>query len=545
MGMNLSPLLETSVRQLQQQLVAQAEAASLATELKVGRVLSALVAEISTLTDAERQEALQRLQQQLASGKQGGEPDTRAQLKEWLRHSQLHLVTLKVASRQVHALTTSALELQQAVKVLVRSDGQLQLLPGSAGEASQGAAKGAPATTTASLQALLNHTYGKPSSTTAQPQIETIADSLRSSLPKQQSLKALIQLLGKLDSVLASIPSQSRNELVPPPLQRALAQIQSQSYTPEQLSQPDVLRQALRQNGILYEAKVAAHYEGKLAGHYATRLATHAGKHTSAPATSTSAPARALGNSSLTLAPADGVTPQAAPPTAESDMKAALLQALQLVQTKTAPASTQPGAPKPALAQDTLILSLLGLLQKDQVRQKNVAEVKGQLLQALQQQLTASLAKVQTQQLQSLNPLLSDGAAPQGGHFEIPVRWPEGYGSINIHIQEYWNREPGEDSGNSEERRETEKAHQWEVFLEFDLDGYGQLASQLKIINGVVSASFWAESAGTRALATERMAALRQQMEDSGLQVKDMQCLAGQPPRRNMKLNYNLVDVTT
>ena len=208
--------------------------------------------------------------------------------------------------------------------------------------------------------------------------------------------------------------------------------------------------------------------------------------------------------------------------------------------------ATPSTAVRPLSGSESFIASLLGFLVRTPAKEKTFAEGRDQLLQHLQHQVAAALAKVQTQQLQSIGQRLGEAAAPsQGGYFELPVRLADGYSSIAIHIQERWQHEHHQQDTPDEKRAPAQKVRQWEVFLEFDLDDYGVLAAQLKVLNNSVSANFWAQSTHTRALASHQLATLRQEMEASGLRVQDIQCLAGQPPRKTVKLNYNLVDVRT
>ncbi len=534
--MNLPPIIQSALHQLQQHNVAEAKAVSEVTALKAGQTLAALVSDVSPLSPAERQQALQRLQQQIAQIQQGAQStgnagasadalaDAKAQLSQWLKQPQLNLVELQAGSRQLYALSPQALKLQQAINVIMRADGQLQLLP-------------APPTPAPGSVSAGN-------GVSQQAQLQTIAAALRASLPQQSSLKVLTQMLGRLDAQLATVPAQTQTQVIPTAVRQALAAIQATAQTPSQLSQPEALRQALQQSGVAFEAKLAAQVSRPAANANSDNSGT-APVGGSAGTASKPGPLQVSHNPLLPV-DASQRAPSESGQSVPGDIKAALLHALQTLQSHV-PATAPLTSVKPVGAVDSLIFSFLGWLQKTPAKEKQgAAELRNQLLQNIQQQVSSALAKVQTQQLQSLNQRMGDSApSSHGGFFEIPVRLPDGYTSIGIHIHEYWARDPDAESDQQTANRPSEKVQQWEVLMEFDLDDYGQLSSQLKVCNGVVSAKFWADVDHTRSLANQKLAELRAQMESSGLEVRDMQCLAGAPPKKSVKLNYNLVDIST
>jgi hypothetical protein len=507
--MNLSTLIDAPLQHLQRQLNIEAQRVQLVAEAKAGRILAAVVTEVSALTDAERAQVLHRLKQELASAQFPPDALRANTLKRWSTEPLLHLVSLKAGGREFSTVTPLSLQAQQAVKVLVRADGQLQLLDSMASQTSLKTqqAYGLRATT---------HTAVTTEATKAAPalnpaQLQLISASLRNALPQQASLKSVMQFVTALETALAPHPQQLRKELLPPDVMHKLQALTALAPTPKQLSQPEGLRQALQQSGNLFEGKLMALPDTTATPRRAQQLES----------------AMATREPSLT-----------------ADIKAVLLQALHHIQQHQSSAgSTQPF--RLPTGSERLIASLLGLLPHSP-RDKQPAEAKKQLMQQLVSQISGALAKIQTQQLQSLNQRLGEMGQPSlGGYFELPVRLPDGYSSVSLHIQEYWDRQESQGDEDAEARRERKTVPQWEVMLDFDLGEYGQLTSQLRVMNGTVSANFWAEKPHTRALAQEQLAKLQSQMEASGLQVTDIQCLPGQPPQRPLKLNYNLVDITT
>lgn len=142
----------------------------------------------------------------------------------------------------------------------------------------------------------------------------------------------------------------------------------------------------------------------------------------------------------------------------------------------------------------------------------------GSLRADLLQQCEAALARLQLHQLAAL---------PREGErgllewlLELPVR--------HSHAIDLWSmritrdpREQPQDTGAS--------APVWSVQLAFDLPGLGPLRAQVRLAGERVSTRFWAEQPATLPLLNSHLHELRQALADAGLEVDDLDCLAGAP----------------
>ncbi len=378
-----------------------------------------------------------------------------------------------------------------------------------------------------------------------------VADSLRVALPRQQPLQQVFAALLKF----IQLPAATQHQLGTHQLAKASLQLLRQLPTLPQLSQPQSLKTALRNSGLVLEQRLA-----QLAP--TVNQAEGARENRTAPGT---APAHKTAyqtpTSQALLPPKPGFNanqshnrplsskPAVDTPPATGDLKAGLLKLLGVL-----PDQPRPGAGQPPETMVSLLsrvpvgednhqrlLQLLQSLPTKSSAELGSRELHMQLTLLLHQQLLAGLAKIQMQQLQSLGHQQNQPDSPQPTqnlNIELPVRLGQETSSLQLQIEDDWVEQPSA-SGSSE------KVRQWEVLLSFELPSLGEFHAHLKVIHDSVSARLWAERAETLKAAKARLNELQQQLQNQGIKVTKLECFQGKPPGRQNPIGYSLIDITT
>jgi hypothetical protein len=326
-----------------------------------------------------------------------------------------------------------------------------------------------------------------------------IAETLARALPQAQELPPLLRALGELNRQLLVVP----REKLPPQmreLQTLLNKLPGLSLNLAQLNpaRPEPLRQALEQSGVFYERRLLQSVEAGLE--------------------------------------------QAARKLPDQDLKGSLIQIQQWLN------SSAPPSPLPTRTQmpDSLSQLLFGLVQVFLPRQKPHPDSSAlqQLKTAIQQQVGQSLARIQTQQMRTLNNQLLDPDAPQQWHLDIPLRLPEGYGNLYLHLFEpRLPPEPDKEPEKREQRRQSKG--RWRVFMELMLDELGGLAAEISVLDQDLEITLWTEGDTLRERANAHLRELKQDLEQQGLVVRELQCSQHPPPAQKVQLDYALIDIKT
>jgi hypothetical protein len=124
--------------------------------------------------------------------------------------------------------------------------------------------------------------------------------------------------------------------------------------------------------------------------------------------------------------------------------------------------------------------------------------------------------------------------------FEVPVRQGQDVHPLHIQIEQQWVEEQSENAEHN-----TNRVRQWNVMLSFDLPLIGRFYAQLILLGENLSAKFWAEHEDTLLEAKNKIDGLKTQLEAEGIQVTQMQCVTGLPPKPKVALGYSLVDIKT
>ncbi|MEH6358456.1 MAG: flagellar hook-length control protein FliK [Pseudomonadales bacterium] len=155
-------------------------------------------------------------------------------------------------------------------------------------------------------------------------------------------------------------------------------------------------------------------------------------------------------------------------------------------------------------------------------------------------QIAATLAQVQTNQLQSLAGPRADtdgGLLLNSWNIEIPVFLEGQFKPIQLQINE--ERHPDSTS------QQQGKMRVWKITLGFDFEELGEFFATLRIINTSVSATFWSDKPETLQRISGELQHLNKSLNRLGLNVEELECRRGKPTFRETRLDQQLVDIKT
>lgn len=356
-----------------------------------------------------------------------------------------------------------------------------------------------------------------------------VSENLRNLLPHRDAPSLLLSAINQLQQ----LPATSRQQLLSPSIEQALKSIAEKIRSPEQLAHPKVLAQTLKNSGVFFEHRLSQ------------SLQKNSDNNTeNAKANVNTTYTQDLKGSLLTLL-------SRATQELNGDKKPlSNEQTIKLLQTLSTPALFQPtgAASTNPLNANIHLAQTIGMfvqqLMHKPVKELSDKELRTQLLVLLQQHSVHSLAKIQLQQLHSINHELEtkDSATPNASwQIEIPVKHHNDVHHLHMRIDREWVDEKNE----SETNKNTNKIKQWSVTLRFDLPTLGEFCAQLSIINTQVSATLWAAREKTFGEVRDHIDGLRKQLESEGIEVKYLQCMRGMPPEKPMNLSYSLIDIST
>ncbi|WP_157671973.1 flagellar hook-length control protein FliK [Cellvibrio sp. PSBB006] len=541
MPSNLPPITQNLLSSMQQMRSEQLASLSKITGLSVGSTVMAVVEQIAPATQSQRDLLLAQSQQLLAQLQQKpATPAIKLQIATLLEQQQLlaspplKLVQLQLNNRPLLTYTDQPVQVGQQIPVKLDTQQRLvQLLSAlSAGTSPLTTKEGEPdlAAITKAQQSVV-HTAAQAKAQSA------LAEALRTLLPQKEKPQELLAALAPLQQ----LPIKQRDQLLPTTVQQALRSVADQLRSMPQLTNPKLLPMVLKNSGVQFEQKLAANLSPAPESSVATKNPVSIPTNPISQRLISQDYKGALLHLLNQLGQALG---KAAPPMNE-------VPSTPLTSTPSATSSTTPlpfsplqstGFALPTPLQFPTALQLLQHLAARPNLDLSDKVLRTQLMLLLHQHTLTSLAKVQLQQLHTLNHQQSQVDSPQPTQswlFDIPVRYGQDVHPLEIRIDQEWVN----DEKNEENPRD--KVKQWSVMLSFNLPRLGGLYAQLTILDDAVSAKLWAEQASTLAQAQASLDSLRQQLQSQGVDVKQLQCVTGPPPSRSVSLNYALVDIQT
>ena len=385
---------------------------------------------------------------------------------------------------------------------------------------------------------------------------EAIGETLRRLLPQKDKGQDLLASLPKITQFIQQLPLAERKEWLSSQVQQSLKKLANHIRLSDQLTNPKLVEMTLKNNGQSFEQKLA-----QLVTRQPSAEVPPIPTGSNPPADKKSATATTLNsslnvngpllktNNSALIPPKPGVMQlRSVEKIAAQDLKGALLGLLHQLDAELETA--KPALPGSSLTtelnKNLLAIALpqfLGMLAHKQQGELSQKQLRAQLVMLMHQHTLGSIAKIQLQQVHTLNHQLTqaDQAQPsQSWQFEIPVRQGQDVHPLHIQLEQQWIEEQDENPEKSSTR-----VRQWNVMLSFDLPLVGQFYVQLCLLGENLSAKFWAEHEQTLLEAKNKIDGLKTQLEREGIQVTQMQCVPGLPPKPKMSFSYSLVDIKT
>lgn len=357
-----------------------------------------------------------------------------------------------------------------------------------------------------------------PPETPVTPESVLIQQALRQHLPKQQGLVELASSL-----VQAMKPEQGAGAVLPDGLRTALQAVLDVLPQKDALIDPEGLRQAIRNSGLFFEAKLAALADG----------------------------AEARGDlKGLLLALVDALKNSPAPPqTPAQDAPG---------RAEPQPAGILLGKPNPAMR--TVEARVEMIATQDVAQPKRVIETAPPVTAATQAESDSGIARAAPERnaTSSMDAAASgDGALlddPLGGPPSLKGLLDKTEGALarlvldqlaslsrNDSGQTAWNIQiPFTDGSHTDaaklrivrENKAGSQAEQayWTVVLELNPPGLGILHSRITLVGGRIETCFWSGSEATSNLVRSHLDLLAARLQQAGLEVGRLDTVAGPPP---------------
>lgn len=360
-----------------------------------------------------------------------------------------------------------------------------------------------------------------------------IEQGLRKTLPHQQPLKNLLPLLLKI----AQQPSASW----PKELTQNATQLLKLFPSSQQLQQSTALKQVISNSGIFLEAKLA-----QLSLNNANNNNIATGSNQRSNNSALSLDFKGLIQRVILLTDNAAGSQNGA----QTAVKAAVLTEKITVK------PSFPGAPlvPPASGETSENLKPSALFQgyPSDLAASNTAKSSSTgssndrnvdvLLRQLSGQLLASLARTQLNQLETLATRQQNTPDNQGPinswTLEIPIIHGKNIDNLDVRIDQHLVDE--EQDGSNKNGQDL-----WTIMLAFDLHKLGKMNVQLKVIDMSVSATVWSQLENTHLEVKREINGLKLNLEKIGVNVKQVDCQLGLPPKQNIPIYKQLVDVRT
>jgi hypothetical protein len=559
--MDITQLTQNLVKGVEQKNAEQLTTLSRVLNIVVGKMIIASVTETAPITDQERQELLKKTLEALAQlTKQTNAsslitPAIKAEIARLtdqaalIKSPELMWVNLLIKDKLLLTYTDQKLQVGQQVPLQRVSTEKLVLLSTPISEENTYSAtlhsSSLKANILNDLQSLtaLRPTNIPPQQLNLKPNQnqnaqEIISDNLRNLLP----YKDIQTVLYKIASQWQTFPKTSRQAITSPAIDNAIKQLSDKIFTPLQLSQPSSVKSILNNAGTFFEGKLHSSFQDPSFRDSIKATATPPLKNIFS---------QDIKGALLNLSHKIYQELSGADKPLEPEQSLKLLQQIRqsipnelLVKMNASEPHTEKNFTPLATPTTLATLVVMQQLMTKSVKELSDKELRTQLLTLLQQHSLHSLAKIQLQQLTSLQQQENTADSVKANaswNLEIPIKFNNDVQQLQIHINREWLEER-----NSPERTPTiGKVKQWSVTLRFDLPTLGEFCAQFAIVNSTMSAIFWAAQDKTLLQVKSHMDSLRKQLEHEGIQVTHLQCLKGMPPEKPIALGYSLIDVST
>ncbi|MEZ2745426.1 flagellar hook-length control protein FliK [Halopseudomonas bauzanensis] len=345
-----------------------------------------------------------------------------------------------------------------------------------------------------------------------------LLQGMRTTLQTQASAEPMLRMLDKL----AALPN------LPPLLQAGIRQVLTHVTTPEYLSTPAGVAQAVRQSGVFLEAGLAQLSQALQPGNPPASSQLSAAEPTQQ---NLLPPLTRLLPLLSSLA-----TPPGVEPLPGADFKASLLNLFITLQQQLPPDTRKLTTLPPGPWQTAALTARPGLfpLPSRALQTLSDAPDLGSLLR-----LTAALlSRIQHHQFQGLGQTQSfaDGSNQTVWQLEIPLRDGQQFTQVQMRIQR---------DQSAPDNRQAEPTPQWEIRLAFNLERLGPMQAIARLYKGRVSSEFWAEQSDTLQRINAEIDRLRDRLLTRGLEVGELSAHRGSPPAPQQAVQQRWIDEVT
>lgn len=395
---------------------------------------------------------------------------------------------------------------------------------------------------------------------------QAASQTIKNILPRQESVSQLQQFTGQLSQVMTKLPPSLQVKLAGGQVIQALNELNRFTQTNMSLQQGRQVQQAIANSGTSFEAKLTQsnNLANNLSAANLNTNSTHTNYNTLTQSSTLQSnlqvnlqanlqsDIRTTLDKILTAINVSDTSTRLnnlSPALNQSDIDKLIAAIIATQNTSVNPTANNINIPKNLTAATAAVFRLLGIqIPFD-------AQIVAQLPKAIEQHLKKLIeqthAKIQFNQLRSIGldqPSSESRGNLQQFHTELPLRFNEQVLplQLSIHEQEIV-KERHKDEATEETTDDDKKSttRRWQVFLSFDLPNNEKLHTQLTIIESSISATLWAESSSLCHKAQQDISWLRDKLLANGLTVEDITCLQGRPQKKEVSLDYNLVDIKT
>jgi len=223
----------------------------------------------------------------------------------------------------------------------------------------------------------------------------------------------------------------------------------------------------------------------------------------------------------------------------DTDTKALLLRLIDLIQSfSLAPAQN---------TQNSKLLDALVRILIPQLPAQTAANLQNtqQELAKLEQSLQAALAKISTNQLQSILNTRAENGPNLWMATDVLLRQDHAFIPLHVYIQE--RRHEHKQS----EKEAKKRARQWHIFLQWELEKYGKFHAELSVSeaethnNQTLSGKIWIENSSVKERFKKRIRTLQERFADKHIQFQRFE-FSEEPLRvPSIKPSTQIIDVST
>ena len=462
-----------------------------------------------------------------------------------LKHTQIKnlvLAELSALGKKLFVLTTVTTPIPPKVQLKVGPDNSLILLNQSSDKAAQKTNTDARNSDISKQNSSPSSILGSASQGMTKQQSALINQGLRQHLPNQASTT---QLLTHLQNITSAI---NKNTSLQTSVLGEIVNVTKSAAVSSALSADAIngvqLEKKLHQSGFSLENSLRQLAKQTTTSHTPSQPYNQGNK-------TQQSNEKLVTSNNLFTSPnmkTQGATLNTSPESLlKDDQKALLLRLHSLIGEMIATYNT-PITPTKNHKPEDLAQLLFNILNKKAptdygAKQRQNTPSLSEVLQQLQSMVMSSVSKITSLQIRHLLLAGQDPNMTQSGTFvELPVRFGETLVPVQLHIKEFQEKEDDPSQDNKEDKP---PVRHWNVFMELEVDDFGYFATEISLRNENIKTKFWIESNELEKAAKQKLDSLKNELNEAGVEVKELLIATGSPPYRSTGIQQTLVDVRT